>query len=50
MIRTYPSFFSANKGASVSLTVTLDEVRKVLEGFEKPKSLGPNGWTVEFFL
>ena len=25
-------------------------IKKVLNGFEKVKSLGPDGWTVELFL
>jgi hypothetical protein len=32
------------------MLVSLDEVKKVLEGFEKEKSPGSDGWTVEFFL
>jgi hypothetical protein len=28
----------------------LEEIKKVLEGFSKDKSLGLDGWTVEFFL
>lgn len=50
VIRTYPSFFSTDEGSLVARLVTLVEVRKVLEGFEKAKSPGPDGWTIEFFL
>lgn len=28
----------------------MEEIKKVLEGFEKEKIPGPNGWVVDFFL
>ena len=30
--------------------MSLDEVRKVLECFDKDKNPGPNGWTLKIFL
>ena len=50
VIREYPSYFSVEEGPFVARPVALDEVRKVFEGFEKPKSPCPYGWIVEFFL
>ena len=48
--REYPSFFYEEEGSSVVRPVTLDEINKVLERFEKGKSPGLDGWTMEFFL
>lgn len=30
--------------------VTLGEIEAVLKKFPTSKSIGPNGWTIEFFL
>lgn len=43
MIRGYPSSFFEEEGISVVGQMTLDEVKRVLNGFEKAKSLGPDG-------
>jgi hypothetical protein len=50
VVRRYPRFFSDEETRTVESQVTLDEIKKVLEGFEKSKSPGPDGWTVQFFL
>lgn len=49
VIREYPSFFTTEEGDSVGYLVTLEEIKMLLEGFDKSKSPGPNGWLVEFF-
>jgi hypothetical protein len=50
VVRRYPRFFSDEETRTMDSQVTLDEIKKVLEDFEKSKSPGPDGWTVEFFL
>ena len=30
--------------------VTIDELLKILHSFQKDKSLGPDGWPVEFYI
>lgn len=49
VITEYPSYFIAEELSQVVGLITLEEVKKVLEGFEKEKSLGPDGWTMDFF-
>jgi hypothetical protein len=36
--------------SSLEKPCTKEEILEVLKGFTKDKSLGPDGWTVEFFL
>jgi hypothetical protein len=35
---------------TLEMVVSMEEILEVLKGFSKDKSLGPNGWTIEFFL
>jgi hypothetical protein len=30
--------------------VTLEELKEVMRRFQKDKSPGPDGWTIEFFM
>lgn len=45
-----PHFFTEQEGNNVFDMVTLDEIHKILKGFSKSESPGPDGWLVTFFL
>jgi hypothetical protein len=49
-IRLYPRMVQEDDVLFLEKVVTLEELLKVLKGFAKDKSPGPDGWTVEFFL
>jgi len=49
-IRLYPRIVQEEEVATLEQDVTMEEIVEVLKGFAKDKSLGPDGWTVEFFL
>lgn len=42
--------FDAESNVELFRPASLEEVLDVLKSFAKDKCLGPNGWTVEFFL
>jgi hypothetical protein len=50
VLRNYPRMFSKEEGSRLSKRVTLAKILKSIKGFKVSKSLGPNGWTIEFFL
>jgi hypothetical protein len=50
VLRNYPRMFSEEEGHKVADPVTLAEIQSTLKGFSASKILGPDGWTVEFFL
>jgi hypothetical protein len=50
VLRNYPRMFSEEEGSRLAEPVTLAEILKTLKGFKVSKSLGPDGWTAEFFL
>lgn len=45
-----PSFFTEEDNASIGRPISLAEFGEVLKEMAKDKSLGSNGWTVEFYL
>lgn len=49
-IRLYPRMVQEDDVLFLEKVVTLEELLKVLKGFAKDKSPGPDEWTVEFFL
>jgi hypothetical protein len=49
-IRLYPRIVLEEEVTTLEKVVSLEELSVVLKGFAKDKSLGPDGWTVEFFL
>jgi hypothetical protein len=49
-IRLYPRIVQEEEVAMLERVVTMEEIVKVLKGFDKDKSLGPDEWTVEFFI
>jgi hypothetical protein len=46
----FPSFVDEEANRSMFEEVSEEELKMVLHNFQKDKSLGPDGWTVEFFL
>ena len=50
LIRLYPSYFSSKERTTFTSKVTLMEIESDLKSFKKDKSLGPDGFPVEFFL
>lgn len=50
VVRLYPCIFPEEAGAAIFAPVTLDEIRTVLNHFEKEKSPSLDGWTIEFFI
>ena len=46
----FPVMFNAEAGIKLFEPVTVDEILKTLKKFDRSKSPGPDGWTVEFFL
>jgi hypothetical protein len=49
-VRLFPSFVCEDELLLLEKVVSKDEIYEILRGFAKDKSLGPDGWTVEFFL
>ena len=41
--------FEEEDSLSIGKLVSVDEVKYILKLFSKDKSLGPDGWTVEFY-
>ena len=53
VIRTaqlFPRFVEEDDNLSLMEEVTKGELKEVLQSFQKDKSPGPDGWTIEFFL
>lgn len=50
VVQKFPRFFTKVRGEMVAKEVTLNEVLEVLRRFENDKSLGLNGWYLNFFL
>jgi hypothetical protein len=46
----YPRFLSEEEVTQLEKSVTKEEILYILKGFSKDKILGPDGWTVEFYL
>ena len=50
VIRLFPCMTSDDDIDCFLKPITIQKVEAVLRGFKKDKSLGPDGWSVEFFL
>jgi hypothetical protein len=50
MVQYFPSFTSEEDKRMLMEKVTLEELKAVLNSFQKDKSSRPDGWTIEFFL
>jgi hypothetical protein len=50
VVRLFPKFFNDEMNEIMELEVTKEEIKGVLGNFKKAKTLGPDGWIVEFFL
>ncbi|KAH9294276.1 hypothetical protein KI387_040518, partial [Taxus chinensis] len=46
----FPKFVSEEDNQQLYEVVSQDELSTVLTSFQKARSLGPNGWTIDFFL
>lgn len=49
VVRLFPHYFDHEASERVGALVRKEEL-KILTGFKKEKSLGSDGWTVEFYL
>ena len=49
-IRKFPHLFDISDCLEIGKDISMQEVLDVLKGFSKDKSLGLDGWTVEFYL
>jgi hypothetical protein len=50
MVQYFLSFTSEEDNRMLTEKVTLEELKVVLNSFQKDKILGSDGWTIEFFL
>jgi hypothetical protein len=50
VVRLFPRFFNDEMNTIMEAEVTGQELKSALGFFNKAKSPGPNGWTVEFYL
>jgi hypothetical protein len=46
----FPRFVGEDENISLIEEVTEEELKEVLHSFQKDKSPGPDGWTIEFFI
>ena len=50
MAQYFPRFTNEEDNRMLMEKVTLEELKDVMNSFQKDKSPGPDGWTIEFFL
>ena len=50
VIRLFPSFINSDERESFTCQISLEEVESALKSFKKDRSLGLDGWPVEFYL
>ena len=48
--RYFPKIISDEYNANLMESVSKDELKTIFHSFQKDKILGPDGWTIEFFL
>lgn len=46
----FPKFVDAEEGEELIKEVTLGELEATIQGFQRDKSSGPDGWSIEFYL
>ena len=46
----YPNMISSTDAPGLTQPVSLSEIESALRSFKKDRSLGPDGWPVEFYL
>jgi hypothetical protein len=46
----FPSFVDEEDNRVLMVEVTEEQLKEVLHSFHKDKSLGPDGWTIDFSL
>jgi hypothetical protein len=49
MAGLFDNWVTIDEAHDLFLPVTTQELKTILAQFKKEKSLGPDGWTVEFF-
>jgi hypothetical protein len=49
-VRLFPNFVRDEDQRLLEQVVTKEEILGFIRGFSKDKSLGPDGWTIDFFL
>ena len=48
--QVFPRFVGEEENLSLMEEVTKEELKLALQSFQKDKSPGPDGWTIEFFI
>lgn len=49
-IEPFPSMFDEEQNECLFASFTEEELLSVMKSFKKDKSLGPDGWTIDFFI
>jgi hypothetical protein len=49
MAQYFPRFANDEDNRMLMEEVTIEELKEVMRSFQKDKSPGPDGWTIEFF-
>lgn len=49
LAQTFPRFAEEEENSNLMEEVTLDELKGVMHSFQRDKSPGPDGWTIEFY-
>jgi len=50
VVQHFPGFTSEEYNRMLMEKVTLEELKNVMDNFQKDKIPGPDGWTIEFFM
>ena len=50
LAQMFPCFVEEEGNRALMREVTEEELKKVMGNFQKDKSPGPDGWTIDFFL
>lgn len=49
-VKLFPRFVEQEEALDLTREVTMGELEAILKWFKKDKSLGPDGWTIEFYI
>ena len=45
----FPRYVDQEAGMELTKEITIGELEATIKGFKKDKSLGPDGWAIEFY-
>ena len=46
----FPMFIEDEKNEELIVVISKEELNSILDSFQKDKIIGPNGWTIEFYV